>query len=178
MKKLLLLTLFALAFLERIVFDLGPNIELVTAVMIVSAYYLGKRNALWLVLLIMIATDLIIGNTRIFLFTWSGFLIPILLIVPLLKRYANNKIAVGTALGLGANMFFYLWTNFGVWALDAWGMYTNDANGLITSYVNGLPFLKLQATGTLLFVPLLFVAIELSIFTYQKLSTTSRCIRT
>ncbi len=55
---------------------------------------------------------------------------------------------------------FYIWTNFGVWATDSWGMYSHDLNGLWRCYVNGLPFLKTQMASTCLFVPLAIVMVE------------------
>ena len=80
MKKLFFITLFAIAFLERTVFDLGPNIELVTTAMLLTSAYLGTKRSFWLTFLIMLTTDIVIGNTNIFIFTWSGFLIPSLIV--------------------------------------------------------------------------------------------------
>ncbi len=160
----LFIILFLVAFLERVVFDLGPNIELVTAAMILSSFYLGQRQTLWLVLLIMLFTDLVLGNTLIFIFTWSGFLIPAIFASDVSKKILKLKLELKlmslSGFGLGANLFFFLWTNFGVWLLDTWGMYSNDLSGLLMSYVNGLPFLKIQLTSTLFFVPLGFLLTE------------------
>jgi uncharacterized membrane protein len=163
MKKLALVSLFLLAFLERTLFDFGPNIELVTTAMVLTAIYLGKQEAFWLTFLILALSDLILGNSQIFLFTWSGFLIPALIIGQLAKFRKKNglvKILFGTGAGISANLFFYLWTNFGVWLLDSWGMYARDASGLIACFVNGLPFLKMQLISTLAFVPLVFTIYE------------------
>lgn len=155
MKTIVFIILFLLAFAERTAFDLGPNVELVTMAMIISSFYLGRNWSLWLVFLIMAASDLFIGTTSIFLFTWSGFLIPTVFISQKLK-----SMFAGTIIGLGSNLFFYIWTNFGVWLLDSWGMYSRDLAGLTMSYINGLPFLKLQLLSTLLFVPLGLLVVE------------------
>jgi len=153
---------FVIAFLERVAFDLGPNVELVTLVMLLASVYLGKQKALGLVFAVMLASDLVLGNTKIFIFTWSGFMIPVFVVNYLVGKFGSiNKVILGTGMGIGANLFFYGWTNFGVWFLDGWGMYANDLGGLIQCYVNGLPFLKLQLTSTLLFVPLGFGLWEL-----------------
>jgi hypothetical protein len=141
--------LFILAFIERTFFDLGPNVELVTLAMLATSIYLSRSQALKLTFILMAATDLVIGNTNIFLFTWTGFLIPIFAISKL-KKY--NPLF----LGISSNLFFYIWTNLGVWLLDSWGMYSKDLPGLIHCYINGLPFLKNQLCSTLLFVPLGF----------------------
>lgn len=149
-----ILLIFTLAFLERTVFDLGPNVELVTLAMVASGWYLSVKSSLKFTFLLLIATDLVIGNTRIFVFTWSGFILPLLLLRQFKHSTHRVPAAVsGTAFGLLSNLFFFFWTNFGVWLLDSWGMYPNTLTGLLQSYVAGIPFLRLQLASTLLFVP-------------------------
>ncbi len=189
----LFIILFLVAFLERVVFDLGPNIELVTAAMILSSFYLGQRQTLWLVLLIMVSTDLVLGNTSIFIFTWSGFLIPAIFASDALKQFKKlitnhlpaqagqsritkkifNTFSLIT-IGVSSNIFFYLWTNFGVWLLDSWGMYSNDLSGLLMSYINGLPFLKMQMISTLIFVPTGFFLTEAALSLSKNFKLLSR----
>lgn len=153
---LTLTVLFGLAFFERTLADLGPNRELITVFMVVSSLVLSRKNSLILMALLLIGTDLIIGNTNIFLFTWSGFLMPLIL-APWLKRVTQSQtwktMLFGTAFGLGANLFFFLWTNFGVWLFDSWNMYPNTLSGLALSYLNGLPFLRAQLITTLIALP-------------------------
>lgn len=171
-KNLFLTLLFLAAFLERVVFDLGPNIELVTMAMILASFYLGKKEAFWLTFAIIAFTDRLIGNGLIFLFTWSGFLIPAFFVNSVLKKLGTKGIkeyVFGTGAGLGSNLFFYFWTNFGVWLLDSWNMYPNTFQGLMLSYINALPFLKYQMTSTLIFVPLGFAATQMTIAIYKKL---------
>jgi hypothetical protein len=160
-KYFILILLFLAAFLERTILDLGPNYELLTTVMILSAYYLGRKQSFLLTFLVIALTDRIIGNSKIFLFTWSGFLIPALFVNSLIDRFKPNlKFLKLTFSGLTANLFFYFWTNFGVWLLDSWRMYTKDLPGLISCYVNALPFLKNQLNSSLVFIPLGVVLIE------------------
>jgi len=150
MSSLIFSLLFLVAFLERVVFDLGPNVELVTLVMLFSSFYLGRREALGLVLAVMVVSDLFLGNTNILVFTWSGFLIPAFLLPWMVKKLGGmNKILLGTGMGFLANLFFYGWTNLGVWVLDGWGMYADDLGGLIQCYINGLPFLRGTFLGDL-----------------------------
>jgi len=163
-KKIILIGLFLLAFGERVAFDMGPNVELVTLAMVCSGIYFGVKSSFLLTFAVVALSDIAIGNSNIFIFTWSGFLVPAL-VIGKLGGYIKGKgflgrVAGGGMSGLAANVFFYLWTNFGVWALDGWGMYSDGADGLLMSYVNGLPFLKLQALSTLLFVPAGMVAVE------------------
>ena len=162
-KKIIFAILFLLAFLERVAFDLGPNFEFVTGAMLLAAAYLGIRYSFPLVLAVMILSDLIIGNTNIFLFTWSGFLIPAL-IAPKMLTKAKNKVLSGSFVGIATSLFFYVWTNFGVWALDQWNMYANDLNGLMKSYEMGLPFLRMNLLSTILLVPTGFILFEAYLF--------------
>lgn len=159
MKKVFILSIFFLALAERVWFDLGPNIELITLATILSAFYLDRKTTLLLTFGIVVLSDLLIGNSNIFVFTWSGFILPILAI-NIFKNLKVNNVLSGTLAGISFNLFFFFWTNFGVWALDSWGMYPNTALGLIQSYINGLPFLKYQLTSTLFFVPIGFLIYE------------------
>lgn len=167
MKKLFVYSLFIIAFIERVWFDLGPNIELVTLATILSAFYLDKKNTFLLTFGMVALSDILIGNSNIFIFTWSGIMLP-LLAINIFKNLKANSILAGTLAGISSNLFFFIWTNFGVWALDSWGMYPNTAFGLLQSYINGLPFLKYQLTSTLFFVPIGFLTYEA---TFNKLTS-------
>jgi len=182
-KNLLLATMFTLAFGERVFFDFGPNFELVTTVLVLSSFYFGRKQSFWLTFFIMLFSDLFIGNTNIFLFTWSGFLIPALFsrnlinkLTPIFSQVTNYKLPIAnklmksfslTSTGLASNLFFYLWTNFGVWLLS--GMYSNTLPGLLMSYINALPFLKYQFISTLIFLPSIFFTTEAILITARKL---------
>jgi len=166
-KFLTAVILIFVALLERIFFDLGPNVELVTMALVLSSFYLGNKYSSFVVLVILIISDLIIGNSSIFIFTWTGFLLPALFVHKFLSKGNSIKnIFSGTLAGVSTNLFFFLWTNLGVWLLSA--MYPNTAQGLMMSYLNGLLFLKLQLLSTLLFVPLGFTLFE----TFKLLSKT------
>ena len=175
MKKIFIYTIFLLALMERIWFDLGPNIELITLATMLSAFYLNRKSTLILTLIVMIISDLIIGNTNIFIFTWSGFIIPALAVTILLKL-KKNKVLLATITGISANLFFFTWTNFGVWLLDSWNMYPNTVFGLIQSFINGAPFLKNQLISTLFFVPLGFTVYEITFNSLPTFSKTKRAL--
>ena len=175
-KNILLIILFVLAFGERVFFDMGPNFELVTTALILSSFYLGRRESLWIVFLIMLLSDLVIGNTNIFIFTWSGFLIPALFLNKSRNTSPLIKALNGTLAGVTANLFFFIWTNFGVWLLS--GMYAKTTTGLLMSYINALPFLRYQLTSTLIFIPSAIILTELgfSLAKKYKLSNKSNFI--
>ena len=172
MKKIYILSLFAIAFGERVFFDLGPNIELVTTAMILSSFYFDKKASFWLTFAIIALSDRIIGNSNIFLFTWSGFLIPSIL---LSKFFRNSKLKIRNSLwktisltgtGLLTNLFFYMHTNLGVWLIG--NLYPKTTSGLLMSYINALPFLRYQLTSTLIFVPIGFLLTEVVISLIRK----------
>ncbi len=169
----LFIVLFLVAFLGRTVYHIAPNVEFVTFTLVMAGFYLGLKHSFWLVLSVMVLSDIVLGNTNIFLFTWTGFLIPALLSRQTTRAKKSSRIFTVlflTSTGLLFNLFFYFWTNFGVWLLDSWGMYSKDIHGLISCYVNALPFLKNQLTGTALSLPAGYLIIETvkHIFSVQK----------
>jgi len=173
-KNIFLAALFLIAFSERVFFDLGPNVELVTTAVILSSFYIGRKQSFWLIFLVMLFSDLVIGNTNIFIFTWTGFLIPALFV----KYFSNSKNSIfkksltGTFAGTLTNGFFFIWTNFGVWMLTS--MYPKTELGLITSYINAIPFLRPQIVSTLIFVPLGILLTELILFLLHKYKPESK----
>ncbi len=160
MKKIFFASiLIILAVILRTVAHIAPNIEYVTAATLLAGAYLGKKYAVLVPLVIMVLTDTVIGNTNIFIFTWSAYLL-----IGFLGYLGNlrGKIIKATGAGILASLFFYVWTNFGVWALDSWGMYPRTLGGLMEAYVMGLPFLKMTLMGNLFFVPVSFAIVELA----------------
>lgn len=158
--KILIITAIVLfGVLTRTVFHVNNNIEFITGIALASAYFLkDKKYALILTFGILIISDLIIGNSNIFLFTWSGFLITVGVGI-LLKKSNIKSIFINAEIGaIFSTLFFFFWTNFGVVVLGT--MYSKDLVGLIQSYNNGLPFLVNQLVGNILIVPLVFWTFE------------------
>lgn len=161
-------TFVVVILLTRTIFSIAPNIEFVTALSFGAAYFLRNKYvsviALFLSLFI---SDLFIGNTNIYLFTWSGFLIPIIFglilsssriqnILGNINIYLKNFL-LGINVAFLSSVIFFLWTNLGVVMTTT--MYTRNFEGVIQSYVNALPFLKNQMLGNLVLVPLFVVMI-------------------
>ena len=160
--------LISFSILFRTLWHLAPNVEFVTAASLLASFYLGKRYAVLVPFISIVASDLIIGNSNIYLFTWTGFLIigVLAIIFEKLRKIKNlagvKKIALGLSFGLVSSLWFYLFTNFGVWFLDSWGMYPKTLTGLISCYIAGIPFLQLNLIGNMVFIPL-------SLFTAEKI---------
>jgi hypothetical protein len=151
--------LILLGILFRTVWHMGDNVEFVTAASLLSAAYLGLRFSIIVPFLIMLISDIFIGTTNIFLFTWSAYVIIAFGAYTAMKFKVQNEIKTivkATGIGIIASVWFYLWTNFGVWALDSWGMYPKTLVGLIDAYIMGLPFLKSNMIGNLILVPASF----------------------
>jgi len=180
-KTLILIAVYIIGgILSRTIFHLGPNVEFITAISISSAIIIkNKKIALTIPITIMFLTDLIIGNSNIFIFTWSGFLFPVLIgfiLSKYLKKITGNKLLKLTLFselaGVSSSIFFFVWTNFGHWLTT--NMYTKDIGGLISCYINAIPFLKPQLAGNLIIVPILVVTsyyiVSLTLHRKEKLA--------
>ena len=149
--------LVAAGILFRTVFHIGDNIETITSGTLVAAAYLGPFWALAVPLTSMAVSDLILGNSLIFIFTWTAYMIIGATAFLFFRKKKKDRLIIPSILAAGgASIFFYLWTNFGVWFLDFYGMYPKNLPGLIEAYILGLPFLKMNFLGNLIFVPLFF----------------------
>jgi len=121
-----------------------------------------------LTFLIIAVSDRIIGNSKILLFTWSGFIIPAVFLPKLFENWklkignSRWKIVLLSGTGVLSNIFFYIYTNLGVWLLDSWRMYEKDLSGLLKCYINGLPFLRNEVISSLIFIPLGFLVISVA----------------
>ena len=171
-RNIFLISLVIVALAERLWFDLGWNVELVTAVTVLAALYGGKRWSMYIPLFVMALSDLFMGNTNIALFTWSAYALAGFVVGLPVARIKQGwaKIVFSFGAGIGISLWFFLWTNFGVWVLDSWGMYPHTLQGLIMAYINGLPFLRNQIIGNMLMVPVITASMELAIICVQKVN--------
>lgn len=129
-----------------------PNFEAVTSISLLAGSFLGGIFGAITSILMIFFSDIYLGNTQIYLFTWSAFLL-IGILGSLLKNNSKHFILKAFGLGIGSVLFFYLWTNFGWWLIS--GMYAMSFFGLIKCYIAGLAFLRNQMISVLVFVPAL-----------------------
>ncbi len=127
-----------------------PNFEAVTSLSLLSGSFLGGIFGGITSLLMVFFSDLYFGNTQIYFFTWSAFIL-IGVFGSLIKDNSKHYIFKVSGLGVLSVLFFYLWTNFGWWLIS--GMYRMNFLGLISCYVVALPFLKNQLISVLIFTP-------------------------
>ncbi|ROS72997.1 DUF6580 family putative transport protein [Cellulomonas sp. PhB143] len=135
--------------------DLGapPNLELVTAATFASALLLRHPAAFVVPLVVTMASDIALGNTAVAAFTWSAWAV-VGLGALWSRRFADrHRTLTALGFGVGASLWFYLWTNAGVWWLGRGTYYPPGLDGLVDSYVAGLPFLRTMLLGNLVLVP-------------------------
>jgi hypothetical protein len=151
----LIALLTALAVTWRVVnfnYHIAPNLEIVTAVSLLAAIMIGWKGVVVVPISTMIISDLIIGNTSIFIYTWSSFVI--IGLGALLLRKLNTKPAKQILLSFGfavtSSFLFFIITNFGVWAQ---GWYPATISGLIDCYTMAIPFYRTMLIGNIIIVP-------------------------
>lgn len=162
--RLVLAAAFVLtAIVGRIVLINLPNIEIYTAIFLLSGAIFGTALASGVAIVTLVLSDLALSlfeqkygilHDPIIFFTWSAWL-AITLLGTALRRAKKDRlsfVAKITGGGLISGLFFFLWTNFGVWA--TWNMYPKTFAGLLTCYTMGIPFLKLNLLSDLTVVPL------------------------
>lgn len=140
---------------SRVYLDLGHNFEMITALSVLSGYFYKGRYSFLPILLVLFVTDTIIGNSSIYLFTWSGFIIGHILGKFISGR--KNGLFITTGTSILSVLLFYIWTNFGVVLTTS--MYPNTIEGLIQSYINAIPFLRPQLLSAVIFTPIFYLII-------------------
>jgi uncharacterized membrane protein len=121
----LVAALVAVAVVWRLVKnDLGapPNLELATAATFAAALLLRNRMAALAPLIVAVVSDLVLGNTSILFFTWSAWAVMGVAALLLPRFLAGRpggwrRYATALGFGVGGSIWFFLWTNFGVWAM-------------------------------------------------------------
>ncbi len=132
-----------------------PNTAPVAAIAIFAGAYLDKRLVPWVPLVIMMASDLIIGLHDVVLYTWGAFILIGFMGMWLKGRKTPANIFFAT---VGSALVFFMISNFGVWL--TW--YPHTWRGLTDCYIKALPFLRNTLAGNLLFAFLLFGSYELA----------------
>lgn len=107
--------------------------------------------------LVMLATDAIIGFNKLSPLVYASFLLSVLIGRLLNQKRNVPRIAGATFLG---SMQFFLITNFGVWAFL--GSYPRTAAGLAACYIAGLPLFWNTLAGDAVYTALLFGAFAMA----------------
>ncbi len=151
LRTILILAMIVLAAVVR----LAPhpwNFTPVGAIALFSGAMVRDRRVAFLFpLLVMFATDLIIGFNKLSLLVYASFLLSVL-IGRLLNQKRNLPRTAGATL-LGSIQFFLI-TNFGVWAFL--NTYPRTLAGLAACYLAGIPLFWNTLAGDAFYATLLF----------------------
>lgn len=136
-----------------------------------SADPLVRKHALLLTLSSLIVSDILLGLLHHFpiiggwtVFTYSGFLL-ITYTAHHFQKSFQDYFSKQCALVLSASLFYWLWTNFGVWLL---GYYSYSAQGFLTCYSMALPFLPQSLLGDLSWFIVLRLLLQFAEYCYAK----------
>ncbi|MFH0712368.1 MAG: DUF6580 family putative transport protein [Candidatus Jorgensenbacteria bacterium] len=126
-----------------------PNFAPIGALALFVGIYAKKKIWFLAPIAAMFFSDLVIGfdSWKMRVVVYGSFLVYVLLGV-----FAGKNKSFGTVVGgtLAGALFFYLSTNFTVWAFS--GMYLHTFQGLILCYEMALPFFRNTLAGDLFYV--------------------------
>jgi len=132
----------------------------IAIVSLLSGLLLGGYYTFMVPVATIMITDIIIGNTYIFLFTWSGFILISVIAYSAKNRYElkTRSIPIIAGMGILSILAYDIWTNFGCWL----GWYPHTFNALIVCYTVAIPFmlwhlLSTTLTLTIILVPIVYL---------------------
>ena len=129
-----------------------PNFSPLSAMALFGGAYLARKSwAVFLPVLILFATDLIIGFHSYMLAVYSSIIL-ISFLGAGLGETPRARAVVGRSV-LGSTMFFLI-TNFAVWTQS--GFFEMNLSGLMKCYAVALPFFQNTLAGDLFYSTLLF----------------------
>ncbi len=129
------------------------NFTPVTAIALFSGVTLSPLLAVTIPLIIMIASDLLIGAHSLYWLTWGSFLAVTLLGLWIRRSAVPSRILFGT---LAGSVFFFVATNLGVFFFE--GMYPKTWAGLVECFTMAVPFFRNSLLGDLFYASVLFSA--------------------
>ncbi|MCB0422473.1 MAG: hypothetical protein KDD61_15845 [Bdellovibrionales bacterium] len=138
-----------------------PNVSPVMAIALLSGvYFSGKKGAVLLPLVALFISDLVLGFHSTI---WAVYLAMAVVVWGAGQLSSKSQSSPGwlnvTLMGLGASVWFFLLTNFAVWAQT--GMYPHTVDGLVACYVAAIPFFQNSLMGNAVYIFILFGSYEL-----------------
>lgn len=130
---------------------LPPNMTPITSLALFSGTQLPRKVAFLISLLALAVSDIFLARLHgheIFglwsIFTYSGFAM-----IVMAGFWLKSDASAGRTFAalLGSSVFFWLWTNLGVWLVG--GIYPMNGQGFVACYVAALPFLRNSMLGDL-----------------------------
>jgi len=145
------------------------NFTPVMAIALFSGVVLSPGLALSVPLLVMMASDLVIGLHSLVFLTWGAFALAVFIGLWVRKSPSASKVIFGT---LAGSVLFFIITNLGVFLFQ--DMYPKNAEGFIQCYVMALPFFRNFLLGDLFFSALFFTVFALLKTASRKLAVQTR----
>ncbi|MDP2652567.1 MAG: hypothetical protein Q8Q08_00890 [Candidatus Omnitrophota bacterium] len=139
----------------------APNFTPVLSLALFSGFYLTRRHALWVPVLLMVVSDIAIGFHSTILFTWGSVLLISLIGLGLRPQ---RSVGLAVAVSFAASLLFFLVTNFGSWLM----MYPPTPQGLSACYAAAVPFFHHTLVSTVVSSVVLFGAYELAAAAVRK----------
>ena len=136
-----------------------PNFSPIMAIAIFGGLtFRSKWAAYGFPLLAMLMSDSLIGFHRLIPLVYGAFMV-----TTFLSRTVRFSKPWQTVVGHGlfSAVFFFAVTNFGVWAFT--DLYPLSSSGLVHCFLAGLPFFRYSLLANLVYLPLMFGALALSI---------------
>jgi hypothetical protein len=124
---------------------LPPNMAPTTAQSLFGGVQFSRSRAFAVTFLTIVISDILLAAVQghaVFglwsLFTYSGFAV-----IVLAGMWLRTAPTAGRTLAmlLASSLFFWTWTNFGVWLISEGVSYPHTGAGLIACYVAAIPFL-------------------------------------
>ncbi len=141
-----------------------PNFTPIGALALFVGAYAIKKHwwSLFIPLVAMFVSDLFIGfyDFRLMAVVYGSFFVYSLTGMLLVKK----NIGFAFLGSIAGAIFFYLSTNFAVWAFSSW--YPHILGGLLVSYTLALPFFKYTLLGDIFFTGVFFGAYKLAFIVY------------
>jgi hypothetical protein len=116
-----------------------------------GAHFDDKRWAFVVPLAAMFLSDLLIGFHSEIPVIYGAFVV--IVAMGFLLKEKKTPLRV-TGASLAAATFFFVVSNFAVWAFD--GLYPITFQGLVTCYIAAIPFFQNWLSGTLVYAAILF----------------------
>ena len=130
-----------------------PNFTPIIAVALISGYFFKNINLSLLILLVaMLLSDLFIGFYENMIFVYASLLLITFVFHKISKKINYKNLFIYCFAG---SFIFFIFSNFGVWALGSPGVldvaYERNISGLVECYILAIPFFGNTFLSTLIF---------------------------
>jgi len=131
------------------------NFTPILAIALFAGFYLSKRNALIVPLVMMVISDAFVGFHDMILFTWGTILLTSYIGI---RNRDNKSIKTVAFASIGSAVIFHIVTNFAVWVF--YTTYPKSIAGLIECYVAAIPYFRGTLLSTIIYTAVLFGGYE------------------